>query len=139
LVINAGYPQYISISVNNISQRKLYIKDASLYWGKWYFNDNKDKEFKNGPNGQTIAIGANGIIAQSCGRKWASSGTTGELNIYDSLTNQKVTNFFWDCPYGNSFNRFGKAETNTAWGVKVDGGYIESGAIGEVTLTISHR
>jgi len=135
LVIKAGYPQYISIRVNNMSGRTLNINRASLSWGKWYLYNNKDIEGP-GPNGQTIAVGANRIIAQSCGRQYASSGTTGSLYIYDFSTDQKITKFSWDCPYGSNTNSFGITETNKACIVMIDGGNINGGAIGEVRLSI---
>jgi len=145
VTINADcYEPYISIRVNNNSNRKLMIRKATLSYGQWY--DLNGIEIKT-PNGKVIDVGTdvrpdgthvgtNNIIVQSCDK--FRIGTKGSLSIYDINKGQKVTEFYWTSNiHLSGANTFNLKDIDQNWDVSMAGG-SSTGSIGEVTLKIKY-
>ncbi|MGH1517887.1 aegerolysin family protein [Chryseobacterium sp. JK1] len=129
-----AYAQWIEVKIVS-ENMTLTVKNASLSWGKFYEQGNKDKEISTADiNKITVESGKNASIC-SCGRSDASSGTEGSFELYNGDT--KIGKFNWDCPWGkkdNSFNWNQDASKDSYFSSR-EGGNTNSGAIGNVTIT----
>ncbi|KAL2148975.1 hypothetical protein VTH82DRAFT_1661 [Thermothelomyces myriococcoides] len=134
-----AYAQWIILQIiSRLKNGTISVKNAGLSWGKFYQPPNKDAEIDAGTvNKITIAPKSSAEIG-SCGREDASSGTEGQLDLYDGDT--KICHVYWDCPWGSKNN------TLQVSGVTPGGDYFvnvgswnpNSGAIGEVTLEVGN-
>ena len=139
-----AYAQYIEIRIS-AENCALCIRNATLSWGKFYKQTNKDDELTNEQiNAITIDTGTFKYIC-SCGRASAASGTEGSFDIYDAAgpkdangnPTDKVTHVKWVCPWGPSYdNSRSHEQDNHGYGVTMTGGESKEGSIGEVTLSI---
>ncbi|KAH7306558.1 hypothetical protein KP509_22G019000 [Ceratopteris richardii] len=101
-----AYGQWVAFQLSYTGEGSLYIRNASLPWGKWYDYPDKDREVA-APNGQAIAPGSILYVA-ACGRENSPSGTEGTFEIWSSTS--KVAHVYFDCPWSGSnkleINRF---------------------------------
>ncbi|KAH7306562.1 hypothetical protein KP509_22G019400 [Ceratopteris richardii] len=97
---------WVAFQLSYTGEGSLYIRNASLPWGKWYDYPDKDREVA-APNGQAIAPGSILYVA-ACGRENSPSGTEGTFEIWSSTS--KVAHVYFDCPWSGSnkleINRF---------------------------------
>ncbi|MBJ7221258.1 MULTISPECIES: aegerolysin family protein [unclassified Brenneria] len=128
-----AYAQWVEIKVY-AENMKLTVKNVSLEWGKFYRQGNKDDEIsKNAIDGMSISSGNPGIIC-ACGRSDASSGTEGSFELYNG--NDYVGKYYWDCPWGSKNNKsVWSPTTSVNYKTSIEGGSLNSGAIGNVYIT----
>ncbi|KAF1365574.1 Aegerolysin family protein [Lizonia empirigonia] len=133
-----AYAQWVVIHIiNSFRNGTISIKDAKLFWGKFYKNGNKDDEISaNDVEKLTIPAGSDGDIA-SCGRSDAASGTEGQVDIYDGDT--KVCSLYWSCPWGSKSNDFQIRNRNKDYGITPGDWNRDSGALGKVDIDISRK
>jgi hypothetical protein len=133
-----AYAQWINVEVNAIGLN-INIKNARLGWGKFYANGNKDQEI-SGDDINRIAIsdGHTHTIC-SCGRADAASGTEGHFDLYDGGT--KIGTFSWENPWGSKNNmvNWSLDADRGDYLADVDGGNLDSGAIGRVRIRVFKR
>ncbi|KAL8692071.1 MAG: hypothetical protein Q9218_002830 [Villophora microphyllina] len=107
-----GYGQWVEIKIANKTDRTLTLKNLRLHWGKLYEYPDKGKEANsNTVNDKTIKPHGSFSFA-SCGRENASSGTEGEVYVYDG--GDEAFKIYWDCPYWGS-NRFETLYVKEGW------------------------
>lgn len=131
---SAGCAQFVEVKISARGGTTLSIKNATLKWGKFYQEGNKDTEIKADeintitiPSGETRTISA-------CGRESASSGTEGTFDIYDGTT--KVGTYSWDCPYISKTNTSTWQSTSDKYIVQCTGGSLDSGALGSILIKV---
>ncbi|KAH7306563.1 hypothetical protein KP509_22G019500 [Ceratopteris richardii] len=97
---------WVAFQLSYTGKGSLYIRNASLPWGKWYDYPDKDREVA-APNGQAIAPGSILYVA-AYGRENSPSGTEGTFEIWSSTS--KVAHVYFDCPWSGinklEINRF---------------------------------
>lgn len=111
------------------------IKNATLAWGKFFQNPDKDKELTTDViNKITIPSGTSANVA-SCGREDAASGTEGSFDLYDGTT--KIGTFYWDCPWGSKANIWSWTPNSAVsnYVTQATGFNLDSGALGNGTIT----
>lgn len=129
-----AYAQWIEVKVVS-ENMTLNVKNASLNWGKFFEQGNKDKEISTDDiNKISIESGKSAWIC-SCGRSDASSGTEGSFDLYNGST--KIGHFKWDCPWGKKSNSFNWTQeaSKDLYSTDREGGNTDAGAIGNVTIT----
>eukprot|EP00485_Elphidium_margaritaceum_P002278 CAMPEP_0202685450 /NCGR_PEP_ID=MMETSP1385-20130828/1209_1 /ASSEMBLY_ACC=CAM_ASM_000861 /TAXON_ID=933848 /ORGANISM="Elphidium margaritaceum" /LENGTH=203 /DNA_ID=CAMNT_0049339795 /DNA_START=53 /DNA_END=661 /DNA_ORIENTATION=- len=132
-----AYAQWVQIKVNNVSGVDIICSNANLSWGKWYEDNNKDKEGGN-PDGIVIKNGESASF-YSCGRENSASGTQGSIDlntIVDGKASTRITTISWDCPWGRKANTYGHSNDGVGWYPSLSGGSKDSGAIGMVVVTV---
>jgi hypothetical protein len=124
--------QWVSITI--ISRgTTLSIQNASLEYGKFYKNGNKDEEISSDEINQITINSGQSAVINSCGRSDSPSGTEGRFDIFDGEV--KVGEYYWDCPWGSKTN----TSTWTPYDLdnyvaQVTGGSLDSGALGNITI-----
>lgn len=128
-----SYAQWVSVTIR--TKVAVVIKNTQIKWGKFYDGANGDKDKSVGsPNGTTIQAGGK-FTFYSCGREDSASGTEGSIDIYTEKDDKKIGMYVWDCPWSgknssNFYSEGGKYE------VALSGANINSGALGNITLSI---
>ncbi|KAH7306564.1 hypothetical protein KP509_22G019600 [Ceratopteris richardii] len=79
-----AYGQWVAFKLSYTGEGSLYIRNASLPWGKWYDYPDKDREVA-APNGQAVAPGSIVYVA-ACGQENSPSGTEGTFEIWSSTS-----------------------------------------------------
>ncbi|KAH7904183.1 Aegerolysin family protein [Hygrophoropsis aurantiaca] len=130
-----AYAQWVILDItNSFSSRPLKIQNASLSWGKFYQNGNKDVELSKDTINQIVIPAGSERSISSCGRENASSGTEGTIDLYDDTT--KVCTLYWNCPWGSPTNNFEVRDVNKAGGYIVSNGpwNVSGGALGNIRI-----
>ncbi|KAF9526819.1 aegerolysin type hemolysin [Crepidotus variabilis] len=133
-----AYAQWVTIDNGNNSPgtATLVIRKVSLSWGKFYEGGNKDREIHiSSLEGKEIPAGGSFKI-YSCGRENASSGTEGSYNLVEKNGGRLVRRVYWNCPLGTKTNTFTLSGANRDWVIQQDGGNLDSGALGDIKLTM---
>lgn len=131
-----AYAQWVAISIT-AQNLNVTIKNVALDAGKFYANGNKDKEIpKSDIEGHIINVGETYKI-NSCGRSDAAEGTEGAFDIYDS--DIKIGKYSWDCPWGSKTNKSDWHSYSSSYTVDVEGGNLDSGALGDITIKIAKK
>ncbi|WP_295230648.1 aegerolysin family protein [uncultured Chryseobacterium sp.] len=129
-----AYAQWIEVKIVS-ENMTLQVKNATLQWGKFYEEGDKDKEISTDDiNKITVDSGKSKSIC-SCGRSDASSGTQGSFELYNGDT--KIGKFVWECPWGKKDNSFSWTQdaSDKSYYSNREGGNKNSGAIGNVTIS----
>ncbi|KAI0824468.1 hypothetical protein BC628DRAFT_1322232, partial [Trametes gibbosa] len=72
----------------------------------------------------------------SCGRAHSASGTEGRFVLVDPRRNDEVVRrFYWDCSWCSNKKKWLASEGSPVWGVYGWGAKLDSGAIGNITIT----
>ncbi|KAF4257052.1 hypothetical protein KXW98_007189 [Aspergillus fumigatus] len=133
-----AYAQWVTVHlINSMSSETLSIKNASLSWGKWYKDGDKDAEITSEDVQQKTAPPGGSVNVNSCGRSDASSGTTGGFDLYDG--NTKIGRVHWDCPWGSKTNDFDVGERNKNYWVEIGTWNKYGGAIGTVDVEVGRK
>jgi hypothetical protein len=131
-----AYAQWAKILIKSKSV-DLAIRNVDLKFGKFYENDNKEHEIKITPN-QMIPIPKNngGLWLCTCGRSDSPSGTEGSFDVYTGDGKVKIGHYYWECPWGEKRNTsiWTLADDNFTGGAS--GGCLDSGALGDITISI---
>lgn len=101
-------------------------------------DDDKDLEISATDVDKISAPPGYRCTVSSCGRERASSGTEGDLDLYDG--NTKICKVYWDCPWGDPNNKaeIRDHDPSTSDYVVILGPYNTSGgALGRVDITVS--
>lgn len=139
-----AYGQFIEIKIEVTDDTVLFLKSATLVYGKFHEAGNKDKEVDSKDIVEKSIYKRAPITVYSCGRSGSASGTEGGL--YFEYQNQYAGTFLWDCPWSGS-NKFyftdmrikttsGNPLSDLPLNCLVVGG-SKSGAIKQVTLSFS--
>ncbi|KAH7923061.1 Aegerolysin family protein [Leucogyrophana mollusca] len=132
--------QFVVLRVkNSFRTRNIKLQKASLKWGKFHEDGNKDNEIEpDTVNGIVIPAGATGVIS-ACGRSDASSGTEGTVDLYDDET--KICTLYWNCPWGSKTNNFAVQGRNSDAGYMVSVGTWnrDGGALGHIDIEVAIR
>ncbi|MGL5699337.1 MAG: aegerolysin family protein, partial [Kluyvera sp.] len=110
----------------------------SIDCGKFYKQGNKGQELsKNDINNLVINRTTTSDEASicSCGRSDAAMGTEGSFVLYDGA--EKIGRFYWDCPWGKKTNKKEFTSASDKYIVQTEGGNVDSGALGNITLKIA--
>ncbi|PHH89228.1 hypothetical protein CDD83_6460 [Cordyceps sp. RAO-2017] len=136
-----AYAQWIVVAiVNMVQNRDLTVKNAHLYWGKFFDCYSKDNEVSTHEVEGSSAAPFEAKYVGACGRSDSASGTEGSFDVYDDAT--KICRVYWSCPWGSKDNEFRVEDYNqstSAYQVTVGPWSRNSGAIGTVVLTIRSR
>ncbi|KAH7902766.1 putative Asp-hemolysin precursor [Hygrophoropsis aurantiaca] len=130
-----AYKQWVVLTItNSFSSRPLMIKNASLSWGKFHRNGNKDEELSPSEIDKIVIPPGSVQSVSSCGRSDAASGTEGTIDLYDNET--KVCTLYWNCPWGSPTNNFEVRDVNKAGGYIVSNGpwNVSGGALGNIAI-----
>ncbi|KAH7905359.1 Aegerolysin family protein [Hygrophoropsis aurantiaca] len=130
-----AYAQWVVLTVtNSFKDRPIMIQNASLSWGKFYQNGNKDAELSPNTIDQIVIPPGSQHSVSSCGRSDASSGTEGTIDLYDDTV--KVCTLYWNCPWGSKTNNFEIRNVNKVGGYIVSNGpwNPSGGALGNIAI-----
>jgi hypothetical protein len=133
-----AYAQWVVITIESEGVA-LTVKNATLKWGKFYDNPNKDEEVSvDVINKIAIYAGGSAVIA-SCGRENTSSGTQGSFELYDGPL--LLGEYYWNCPWGSKSNESiwtpHVGVFNDNYKIEVTGANLDSGALGNVLIKCS--
>ena len=128
--LNACFYAWLVSSFFQRSQRTL----TSMH------TDNKDKELPVSDfEGKVIHPGES-LQLNACGRSDASSGTTGDFDLVDPASGDKVIrHFYWDCPWGSKTNTWTVKGSNSKFIVESTGANLDSGALGTITVEVLNK
>ncbi|KAH7917975.1 putative Asp-hemolysin precursor [Leucogyrophana mollusca] len=130
-----GEAQWVVLEItNSFRSRPIKIQNASLRWGKFHKNGNKNVEISPEEIDRIVIPAGSEHSVSSCGRSSALSGTEGTIDLYDDAT--KVCTLYWNCPWGSSTNNFEVRDVNKAGGYIVSNGpwNPDGGALGNITV-----
>ncbi|KAH9848001.1 Aegerolysin aa-Pri1 [Lenzites betulinus] len=135
-----AYAQWVSMEITNNGYMPLKVKNVYTSWGKLYINGNKDNEVKPSYFENKIINPTESLTIAGCGRANASSGTEGGFSLVDPNRNDEVARkFYWDCPWGSKRNTWEASERSPVWEVYDKGANIDSGALGNITITAVYK
>ncbi|KAF9525573.1 Aegerolysin aa-Pri1 [Crepidotus variabilis] len=133
-----AYAQWVSINNFNYSTTAppIVIKNVSVKWGKFYQEGNKDKEIPVSAIQNKVIYGGESFKIYACGRENASSGTESSYELFDKNSDKIIRRVYLDCPWGSKKNTFTTSGDNSNWISQQDGGNYDSGALGDIKLTL---
>ena len=131
-----AYAQWVSVSIVSKGS-EVKVRDAHLDWGKFYKSGDKDVELSTKDINNMVIEKSQKKEINSCGRSDAASGTEGHFTLY-SDDNVKLGTYSWDCPWGSKTNKstFTSEVDPDLYAINVSGGNLDSGAIGNITITV---
>lgn len=151
-----GDAQWVSIEIFNKSKSKaIKIKNLSLKYGKFHkkgiyvyvtstilnvltiplWIGDKDTEIATKDIDKTVIQPGNSYIIYSCGRAYSPTGTEGSFDLVEESNDNRLCNFYWDCPWGSKPNKAEVGELSPNWVVASTGFNLDSGALGNGKLT----
>jgi len=130
-----GYNQWIVIVLINRSHQPIEIKNVNLSWGKFYKDDDKDKEIPMTEIEGHIIPPKGTYQINSCGRLDLPSGTEGSFDLVDE-SGQIIRSFNWNCPWMGSTNQWDVTNPNEDWSVESSGANLGGGALGKITVEV---
>ncbi|KAM4066457.1 aegerolysin domain-containing protein [Hirsutella rhossiliensis] len=135
-----AYAQWLTIQIQNLLKKNdIRVQHAVLEWGKFY-KTSKDVEVTTSQIEAVVIAPGSSESVSACGRSDASSGTTGQFDIYEGAA--KICTVKWDCPWGSKTNSFNIESYNiitSPYLVSVGNWNRDSGAIGTVPIVISQK
>lgn len=136
-----AYAQWIAITIAP-SGFDLVIRNVTKDQGKFYTNNNKNKEINASKiEGNVIAAGTTYTI-YSCGRDASPTGTMGHFELHEYNNEVKLGTYYWNCPYNPIDNNhtYWDDLSPLKYDVKISEDFSEkSGPIGNVTISCSKK
>ncbi|KAF4980652.1 hypothetical protein FZEAL_3401 [Fusarium zealandicum] len=132
-----AYAQWVAILIQiqrGMSSNPITIKNINQAWGKFFAENNKDKEISADDVKKASISSGNSFTVASCGRSDASSGTEGSFELWDGEA--KICKIYWSCPWGSKTNTFTVSEVDQDYIVQNTGANLDSGALGNVTVKV---
>nr|ANC28024.1 umbellolysin [Polyporus umbellatus] len=135
---NSGaYPQWVSITIENVGTTDIKLKNLSVSWGKLYGDGEKDMELPPSEYEGKLIQPNTKLQLNACNRENSPSGTTGEFDLVDPSANDKlIRNLCWDCPWSSTRNEWIVRGSNSSFIVESIGGNQDSGALGNITVNV---
>jgi len=131
-----AYAQWAEIKIVVAEGQSVSIRNASHDSGKFYKLGNKDQELSPDRINEMVITSsstADEATICACGRSDAAVGTEGSFVMYNGP--EKIGRFYWDCPWGKKTNKKEYTSASNKYVVQVEGGNVDSGALGNITLT----
>lgn len=139
-----AYAQWVAFDIIVDGSFVVVIENAHCKHGKFHKFKNKDREMSpeevDGLQIRDISPESSRTIS-ACGRSDAAVGTEGSFDIFlfdqaKGGPSAKIAVVKWDCPWWKKSNSFSVKKVNDDFTVTQTGGNWDSGAIGNITITI---
>jgi hypothetical protein len=98
-----GHNQWVSFIISNCTNNTITIKNASLQYGKWYKDDNKDFEVELEDINCTVIYPGERIRINCCGRFMIPTGCEGSFDLVEE-NETAIRHVYFDCPSLNKNN-----------------------------------
>lgn len=132
-----AYAQWVEVKVVVTEGLSVSIKEAKHSSGKFYKLGDKGHELSPEEINQMVVTDsstADKATICACGRSDAPEGTEGSFVMYSGA--DKIGRFYWDCPWGKKTNKIQYISASNKYVVQVEGGNLDSGALGNIALTV---
>ncbi|KAH7920735.1 putative Asp-hemolysin precursor [Leucogyrophana mollusca] len=129
------YDQWVVLEITNSLGSPLKIQNASLSWGKFHKNGDRDYEISPEEVDKIVIPAGSEHSVSSCGRSHSPSGTEGTIDLYDDTT--KVCTLYWNCPWGSSANNFEVQDVNQGYIVTHGPWNAVAGPLGNIKIKVA--
>jgi hypothetical protein len=132
-----GYNQWVSFIISNCTNNTITIKNATLVYGKWHRDSNKDVELED--INRTVICPGERIRINCCGRFATITGCEGSFDLVEE-DGTVIRHVYFDCPFFNKNNTLIiTTERTKKYIVEHTGANFYGGALGNIEITLQSR